>query len=415
MTKSGTLLIYAPVQLVRTEAGLQLESQACNGLRLWAEHFDQVISMNPVTQGPLPDGWVPVDEADLGRQGIRLVPLPMAYRPDQFLRHYRKTRDIIRAEIAKADYRSFSIGGLAGDWGSVAAWQTHRAGLPFAIWTDRVESEVVRRTASSGLWRRRIRARLEHRPMWWWETFIIRRATLGLFHGKETYDTYAPYCREPQLVHDIHINKDAHISQDQLAAKVANVGQGPLKVVYTGRVSAMKGPFDWVEVLAKLKSQGIDVQATWLGDGPDLADMKRSVSAAGLEDNVTFTGFVDDRDVVMAQLRDAHIFLFCHKTPESPRCLIEALVSATPIVGYDGAFASDLIAAHQGGKLAPLNDVDALAEAVSDLAQDRAKLGDLIARAARDGAPFDDESVYAHRCEIIKTHLAPPQGLGKTG
>ncbi|WP_299648920.1 glycosyltransferase [uncultured Tateyamaria sp.] len=406
MTKSGKLLIYAPVPLVQTKDGLHLEGQACNGLRLWAEHFDEVVCMNPVTTGPLPDGWIPIDQAGLDMHRIRLVPLPMAYRPDQFFRHFRACRDIIRTEIANADYRSFSIGGLAGDWGSVAAWQSHRAGLPFAIWTDRVESEVVRRTAaSSDLWRRRLRARLEHRPMWWWEKFIIRRAALGLFHGKETFDTYAPYCKQPQLVHDIHINKADHITPDQVQAKSAAVSQGPLNIVYTGRASAMKGPQDWVGVLDRLNAQGVDFKATWLGDGPDLAEMKSLVDAAGLKEKVHLAGFVEDRDTVMQHLREAHIFLFCHKTPESPRCLIEALVSAAPIVGYEGSFARDLIAEHQGGRLVPLNDVDALSDAVAALDKDRAALADLIVRAARDGAPFDDESVYEHRCEIIKTYL----------
>ena len=406
MTKSGKLLIYAPVPLVRTDAGLHLEGQACNGLRLWAEHFDQVVSMNPVTEGPLPDGWIPIDQAGLDMERIRLAPLPMAYRPDQFFRHFRACRDIIRAEIAQADYRSFSIGGLAGDWGSVAAWQCHQMGHPFAIWTDRVESEVVRRTASSSdLWRRRLRARLEHRPMWWWEKFIIRRAALGLFHGKETFDTYAPYCAQPQLVHDIHINKADHIPADELQAKIASAGQGPLNIVYTGRASAMKGPQDWVGVLDRLNAQGVDFRATWLGDGPDLTEMKSLTKAAGLEDKVQFAGFVDDRATVLQHLREAHVFLFCHKTPESPRCLIEALVSAAPIVGYDGSFARDLISAQGGGRLVALDDVAALADAVAELGQDRGTLADLIARAAQDGAPFDDESVYEHRCEIIKTYL----------
>ncbi|WP_147114325.1 glycosyltransferase [Tateyamaria sp. syn59] len=406
MTKSGKLLIYAPVPLVETDAGLHLESQACNGLRLWAEHFDEVVCMNPLASGALPDGWVPISDTDLDMARIRLVPLPMAYRPDQFLRHYRACRDVIRDEIAKADYLSFAIGGLTGDWGSVAAWQAHRAGLPFAVWTDRVESEVVRRTASSSdLWRRRVRARLEHRLMWWWEKFIIRRATLGLFHGKETFDTYAPYCGQPRLVHDIHLNKADHIAQDQVQAKVAGVADGPLNIVYTGRASAMKGPQDWVGVLDRLNAQGVDFQATWLGDGPDLAEMKALVAAAGIEAKVHFAGFVDDRATVLRHLRDAHVFLFCHKTPESPRCLIEALVSATPIVGYDGSYPRDLIAVHQGGRLVPLDDVAALAEAVVALDQDRAALADLIKRAARDGEPFDEDSVFEHRSEIIKACL----------
>lgn len=406
MTNSGKLLIYAPVPLVQTDSGLFLEDQACNGLRLWAEHFDELIAMHPVSHTTLPDAWVPIKNVGPNLERIRILPLPTAYRPDQFLRHYRATRNLIRAEIEKADYLAFSIGGLTGDWGSVGAWQAHRAGRPFAIWTDRVESEVTRRTASSNpLWRRRIRAQLEHRPMWEWEKFIIRRADLGLFHGKETYETYAPYCRQPQLVHDIHIKASEHLSPEALKAKVGAANVGPLKIVYTGRANAMKGPQDWVGVLETLAKRQVDFQATWLGDGPELADMRARVASADLQDHVTFTGFVNDRAAVFDQLRRAHIFLFCHKTPESPRCLIEALVSGTPIVGYGSAYPEDLISTHGGGQLVPLNDLAALSEAVQSIDGDRSLLGDMMTRALRDGGGYTDDAVFQHRCEIIKKYL----------
>lgn len=405
MAHSGKLLIYAPVSLVQTETGLYLEDQACNGLRLWAENFDEVVAMHPVKHGAPPEAWRPVSTIGPNLDRIRLLPLPTAYRPDQFLRHFRATRDMIRAEIDKADYLSFSIGGLFGDWGSVASWQAYQKDRPFAIWTDRVESEVIRRTSQSGSWRRRLRSRLEHRPMWWWEKFIIHRATLGLFHGKETFDTYAPYCRQPQLVHDIHINKSEHVSPEALKAKVARAAKGPLKIVYAGRADSMKGPQDWVEVLENLHQAGVDFRATWLGDGPDLPQMQARVTQSGLDELVHFAGFVSDRKTVLEALRDAHLFLFCHKTPESPRCLIESLVSATPIVGYEAAFAKDLISTHEGGRLVTLGDVAALSEAVTNLALDRSLLAELIGQALKDGAPFDDEGVFAHRSEVIREYL----------
>lgn len=405
MTKSGRLLIYAPVPLVQTEAGLHLENQACNGLKLWSENFDEVVAMYPVLYGPLPEAWQPISMIGSNLDRIRVLPLQTAYRPDQFVRHYRATRDLIRVEIAAADYLSFSIGGLFGDWGSVACWQAHRAGRDFAVWTDRVESEVVRRTSSSGSWRQRLRAKLEHRPMWWWEKFIIRRATLGLFHGKETFDTYAPYSRQPQLVHDIHVKKSEHIAAADLETKVAGAGQGPLKIVYTGRASAMKGPQDWVSVLENLNGLNVDFQATWLGDGPEISNMQARVKVAGLEDRVHFTGFVNDRREVLDYLRDAHLFMFCHKTPESPRCLIEALVSATPIVGYEGAFASDLVSTNKGGRLVALNDVAALSQVVAGLARDRGVLAGLIKQALKDGTPFDDKGVFQHRSDVIRKYL----------
>ncbi len=399
------LLIYAPVPLYRGPTGFLLEDQACNGLRLWAENFPFVTAMYPVDPGHPPDSWCPIEQVGPALDRVEVVPMPMAYRPDQFAKHLFATRKIIRQKIEEADYLSFSIGGLFGDWGSVACFEAHRMKRPYAVWTDRVESEVVRRTANSGSWRRRLKANLTRRPMARLEKFLIRRAEIGLFHGKETFDAYAPYCSNPQIVHDIHINKRDHITSAQVGEKAEHAKDGPLRIVYVGRADPMKGGLDWVDTLTHLHKSGVDFHATWFGEGSQLDLMTSTVAERGLQDYISFPGFLRDRSEVLGALRLADVFMFCHKSPESPRCLIEALVSGTPIVGYEGAFAQDLISQNGGGRLVALNDVRALSQAMIDLDADRAELSSLITKAAMDGAAFDDEHVFQHRSELIKTYL----------
>ena len=405
-----TLLLHAPVALHRAGDTLLLEDQACNGLRLWAEHFEHLVVMMPLNPAPPPPAWVPVAGLGPVLERIEFITLPWAYRPDQFLRALPEGRRLLRAAIERCDYLGFAIGGLFGDWGAVGAWQAHRMGKPFYIWTDRVESEVVRRLTDPRLapdlpWRRRLRARLEHRPMAMLERALIRRAALGLFHGRETFDTYAPHCRNPQLVHDIHLKPADHIAPEALARKIAEAGAGPLRITYVGRAEAMKGTGDWLAALEALARQGVDFRARWLGEGPDLAAMRARVAAGPLAGRVELPGFLRDRAAVLEALRRSHLMLFCHQTPESPRCLIEALASGCPIVGHDSAFPADLIAGHGGGWLTPPGDTEALAGALATLAQDRARLAGLIGAAARDGAPFTDAEVFRHRAELIREHL----------
>lgn len=405
MRESASLLIYAPVPLYEKEGILYQEDQACNGLRLWAENFPRLIVLMPLDKGDPPDNWIPIEQVGPALERIEIVPLPAAYRPDKFLLRLPSARRTIRAAIARADYLGFAIGGLFGDWGSVGCVEAYRMGRPYYVWTDRVESEVTRKMIHHGPWRHRLRARLTHRPMAWLERALIRRATLGLFHGRETYDAYSPYCRSPQLVHDIHIKQQDHISAEALHAKMLSVSEGPLRICYVGRADPMKGPLDWVETLIKLAASGIDFQAVWLGTGVEHAEMRRRIAQAGLAGRVDAPGFVAERASIMERLRETHLFVFCHKTPESPRCLIEALASGCPIVGYDNAFAQDLTAAHQGGCFTPLNDVEALSKAIAGLAIDRSRLANLMERAAADGGPFTDVAVFRHRSDLIKTHL----------
>ena len=402
---SGTLLIYAPVPLRRGPTGLLVERQAANGIRLWAENFVRVIVLMPLAEGPPRGDWIPLDGEGVLPRNVQMEWVPEAYRPDRFLRALPAVRRKLRRLIGEADHLSFAIGGLFGDWGATASFEAHRMGRPFAVWTDRVESEVVRRTAGQGRFKSRLRARLTHRPMAWLERAVIRRAALGLFHGRETFEAYAPWSANPQIVHDIHIATRDHLGPAGLERKVAACAEGPLKLCYVGRADAMKGPLDWIAALEALAAQGVDFQATWLGQGELLEEMRSRIELLGLGSRVSAPGHASNREMVLDAMREAHLFMFCHLTPESPRCLIEALVSACPIVGYGSAYASDLIAGNDGGVLVERGDVSGLAQAVVDLAGNRAKLSTLMRRAALDGAPFDDVSVFRHRSELIKEHL----------
>jgi hypothetical protein len=86
--------------------------------------------------------------------------------------------------------------------------------------------------------------------------------------------------------------------------------------------------------------------------------------------------------------------------------LIEALMSACPILGYDRPHPSDLISVHSGGILVPLGDWRALGTALAALAVDRPRLVDLIHRAWRDGGRFNSDVMSRDRCILIRERLS---------
>ena len=400
-TSQTTLLLVLPVQLHAAGGRLWLDRQACNGLRHWLDHFDRLILCAPLAgagEGPPPNGMG--DLAALIATGqIDVHPLPIAWTPLRFLRALPSVRRLLIAQIARASHCQFAIGGSWGDWGALAAILAAGRGRRFAIWTDRVESQVMRFQA------RRYRGpqRLYRRFNAWLaerlERFVIRRAALGMFHGMDCYRAYAGFSANPQLVHDVHVGSEYRITPAALDAKAARSG-GPLRIIYVGRVHADKGPKDWIETLARLAGR-IGFTARWYGDGPLLDAMRHEVAEQGLAGRVAFPGAIDDRGALLAAIADADIFLFCHRTPESPRCLVEALLLGTPIVGYRSAYPDDLIAAHGGGILTPL-DPAVLAAAIAELAGDRARLAALSRAAAADGFPMVDSALFAHRAALIR-------------
>lgn len=394
------------------------EAQACNGLDRWADNFSRIIVACPVLPGVWSDasqstsaGYSPVREIAAANR-IEFVELPAAYTAVQFARHMQATRRLLSEKIRGAQYLSFAIGGLFGDWGAVAATVAIAQRRPYSVWTDRVEHRVVKsgHEDARGLRRlvRQVKNNLLISPlMRRLELHVIRHAQLGLFHGRDCFEAYSPHCRNAHLVHDIHLKPHDRIEAAELRAKqLRSQRNAKLKIVYAGRAAEMKGPLDWIAALAAVARRGIEFEAVWMGDGPLLDETRAAIARSGLEAFVRMVGNVGDRRRVLEYLRDADIFLFCHKTPESPRCLIEALMSGTPIVGYDSPYPRDLLGARADECLVPLNAPEALALRIAWFADDRSLLSDWFGIAAEIGSHFSDEAVFKHRSDLIKEHLA---------
>jgi glycosyltransferase involved in cell wall biosynthesis len=311
---------------------------------------------------------------------------------------------ILRKEISKADYLHFAIGGLWGDWAALASLVAIRAGLPFAVWTDRVQSKACEFESRTKTGFRRANGLFKAKVMAHYERYIIRRCSLGLFHGMDCFETYAPDCKNPHLVHDIHVGADNLITPSGLSDRLSHLASRPLRFAYAGRLHQEKGIFDWIEALSVVAKAGIDFEARWFspGGGPELVSARNLVQTLGLTSRIEFPGTIDSHAHLLAELRTFDAFVFCHKISESPRCLIEALQCGLPIIGYETSYSKDLIRVHGGGLLTPINRVADLAQCVISLSKDLPMLRALSERAAQDGTLFTDEAVFRHRSELMK-------------
>jgi glycosyltransferase involved in cell wall biosynthesis len=232
----------------------------------------------------------------------------------------------------------------------------------------------------------------------WLERIVIRRSFVGLFNGMDCYRAYASFCKNPQLVANFNYAKGTHVSEAELTSRLAVLDTRSVRLVYVGRAHQDKGVFDWIDVISATDE---NFSATWFGDGPELERARAIVAARNLGGKIVFAGDVP-HDVILKQLKQYDAFVFCHKTQESPRCLIEALACGLPIVGYASDYAQDLIVENSGGVLSPIHDTKALAISLQSLLKDRARLMRLSRAAALDGRRFNSEATFRHRSELIK-------------
>ena len=256
---------------------------------------------------------------------------------------------------------------------------------------------------------RRLRLRLKAYLVRRWQHRLIARCELLFCNGLDTYRTFAPICRSPEVaqkINDFQIGADKYLDSEDMERKCGDaLVRTDLRICYAGRVESQKAPLDWVRAIDEAQTRGVTIHAVWLGDGSLLADMRREIERLGLTGVIETPGFVADRDRVIATIRDSDLMLFTHIEPESPRVLIEALMSACPIVGYDRPHPSDLIAGHGGGILPPLGDWQALGSTLAELAADRPRLVDLIRRAWRDGGRFNSDTMSRNRCNLMRERL----------
>ncbi|MFT3928831.1 MAG: glycosyltransferase [Spongiibacteraceae bacterium] len=415
MQSKNTLLLVLPALQAKAINGARFyEKQAANGISRWAENFDAVTVACPALayedRGTAIEYTALADIEHIER--IQFIELPHSWGLFKFLTLYKSTQQILSDLISRHQFLSFSIGGLIGDWGSVACMQAHRMRRKYSVWTDRVEHKVVkgsyRDRRGIGRLTRWARAHIEAPLMAALEKAVIKRSALGLFHGADCFEAYSPYSKRPFLVHDIHLKKCDQASDQSIDKKCDVVLSGGLiEIVYAGRIAAMKGPLEWIEALHTVYKAGIKFRATWLGDGPLMSEAKAKVAELKLNDSIHFAGMLTNRDELLARLRAAHVFVFCHKTPESPRSLIEALMAATPIVGYQSHYAADLLGnGDLSRQLLVGHNAQQLGEKLCEIISDRPALIDLIRASAQIGKQFSDDAVFKHRSELIKEYSA---------
>ena len=216
MEKQKSLLLDLSLPFKKSKDVYLVELQALNGLKCWSDHFDKITVCAPV-EGVFSSSDSSIVWADpsqlIASRNIVLEPLPMGYHPFYFIKHKKSIYEKYSILVDSHDYLCFSnIGGI-GSWGNFGVDIANKKKRQFALWFDWVLDQMPRDTNKSIL--RNIKNLVDVRYAKYKTYNAIRSSGLGLFHGKTVYDAYAPYCKNPQLVHDIHLKESDAISENQ--------------------------------------------------------------------------------------------------------------------------------------------------------------------------------------------------------
>lgn len=154
---------------------------------------------------------------------------------------------------------------------------------------------------------------------------------------------------------------------------------GPLTVLSVGRLDAEKNPLLLVETIAKLHDQDERWRLVICGEGDLEQEMRLRVSELGLDEVVSWRGYLPVDDGLSAAYDSAHFLLHVSWTEGLPQILLEAFAHCLPVVatdvgGIQAAF-GDVV------KLVPPGDLLAPAESLAELADDPDERRELVVRA----------------------------------
>ena len=156
------------------------------------------------------------------------------------------------------------------------------------------------------------------------------------------------------------------------ARQELSLNGGATYCAFIGRITQIKRPDRFLDVVAEIKSRGIDIHFIVAGAGELLQYCQDRASAENLP--VTFLGWREDIEVVLAA---ADFVLLTSDNEGTPLSLIQAGMVGIPVVATNVGSTNEIVVNGETGLLTDLS-IDQLADAVAKVATDanlRAKMG----------------------------------------
>ena len=248
--------------------------------------------------------------------------------------------------------------GLPSKKALLQAWSTHRPDLVHIAtegplgWSALQAAKILRLPVTSDF-RTNFHSYCQHYGVGWLTKPIV--AYLRKFHNRTEFTMVPTQSMKHQLeAHGFknlkvvargvdtqlfHPNKRSELMRESWGAT-----DNTTVLLSVGRLAAEKNLNLTIETYQALKAAGRDVKMVFAGDGP-----MRSITAAKCPD-AFFMGMCSHEQLAILYA-SADILLFPSLTETFGNVTLEAMASATPVLAFDCAAASDFVTNHHNGWL----------------------------------------------------------------
>lgn len=328
---------------------------------------------------------------------VKAISLPSRYTPIndlkaliQLVRHFRQQRyDIVHTHTVKPGLLGRVAARLAGT--PIVIHTVHG----FHYWDDM--------------------SNVENHLFVWLERFAARFCDLLLSQNQEDikFAINKRICSPDKIrflgngIDTTRFRPDT-VSPDAVAATRRKLGVAPDETLVgmIGRLVRLKGYFEYMQAAKLLHERGERIKFLAIGAAQDKTSAvspTELIAQYGLQDNMQFLGMRDDIPELMAAM---DVVVLASYAEGIPRVLLEAAAMGKPTVGTDVRGTREVIVDGETGYLVPSRDVLALADAISHLAADPARMRKMGESARRRAETHFDERLFFWRTDREYRRLA---------
>jgi len=223
----------------------------------------------------------------------------------------------------------------------------------------------------------------------------------------------SPWWRGPVTVYGRWPNQPSNVvpfftsilttEQMALARSAANKGKSGdvLQVLYVGRLSSDKNVDVLLSAVAKLRTQAIRLKCIIVGEGEHRSALEAQAKEMGVDDCAEFVGGVNF-ERVLGFYEQANVLILASESEGWPKAIAEGMAFGLICIGSNRGMVPDMLSEGRG-LMVPPGDVDALAEALREIATAPEDYQLMRARAAAWSQQYSLEGLREALRELLST------------
>lgn len=201
----------------------------------------------------------------------------------------------------------------------------------------------------------------------------LKLATGIQANGIPAYKKYAPLTSNSLLYFDTRNSESMLITPDELESRLTYLDiNKPLRLGFSGRLIAIKGAMDLIEIAHILDKNGVHFSFDIFGSGDLQQHIQEKITHYHLQDKVILHGAVDYATVLVPFVKSSlDIFVCCHKQSDPSCTYLETYACGVPILGYANRAHTGILKQVDVGWSIPMNNTVEIAKLIEKLDKNR--------------------------------------------